>query len=129
MWKVLMCCVQLFVTPWTVSHQPPLSMEFSRQAYWSGCHFLLQGIFPIQGLNQYLLYLPYWQADSFTTSTTWEAPPKQKGFVCFWCVATPQGMWDLSFLTRTRNRAPCSGRQSFNHWPTWEAPPQGGRLK
>ena len=78
MWKVLMCCVQLFVTPWTVSHQPPLSMEFSRQAYWSGCHFLLQGIFPIQGLNQYLLYLPYWQADSFTTSTTWEAPQNRK---------------------------------------------------
>ena len=28
--------VQLFVTVWTVSHQAPLSMEFSRQDYWSG---------------------------------------------------------------------------------------------
>ena len=28
--------VQLFVTPWTVTHQAPLSMEFSRQEYWSG---------------------------------------------------------------------------------------------
>ena len=28
--------VQLFVTPWTVAHQAPLSMEFSRQEYWSG---------------------------------------------------------------------------------------------
>ena len=27
--------VQLFVTPWTVAHQVPLSMEFSRQEYWS----------------------------------------------------------------------------------------------
>ena len=26
-------CVQLFVTLWTVTHQPPLSMEFSRQEY------------------------------------------------------------------------------------------------
>ena len=26
----------LFVTPWTVAHQAPLSMEFSRQEYWSG---------------------------------------------------------------------------------------------
>ena len=26
----------LFVTPWTVAHQDPLSMEFSRQEYWSG---------------------------------------------------------------------------------------------
>ena len=24
------------VTPWTVAHQAPLSMEFSRQEYWSG---------------------------------------------------------------------------------------------
>jgi len=26
-------------------------MEFSRQEYWSGCHALLQGIFPTQGSN------------------------------------------------------------------------------
>ena len=24
-------CVHIFVTPWTVAHQPPLSMRFSRQ--------------------------------------------------------------------------------------------------
>ena len=28
--------VWLFVTPWTVAHQAPVSMEFSRQEYWSG---------------------------------------------------------------------------------------------
>ena len=28
--------VRLFVTPWTVAHEAPLSMEFSRQEYWSG---------------------------------------------------------------------------------------------
>ena len=28
--------VPLFMTPWTVAHQAPLSMEFSRQEYWSG---------------------------------------------------------------------------------------------
>ena len=33
-------------TPWIVAHQVPLSMGFSRQEYWSSCHFLLQGIFP-----------------------------------------------------------------------------------
>ena len=31
--------VQLFVTPWTVALQAPLSMEFSRQKYWSGLPF------------------------------------------------------------------------------------------
>ena len=29
-------CVWLFVTPWTVAHQAPLSMGFSRQEYRSG---------------------------------------------------------------------------------------------
>ena len=28
--------VRPFVTPWTVAHQAPQSMEFSRQEYWSG---------------------------------------------------------------------------------------------
>ena len=28
--------VRLFVTPWTVAHQAPLSMGFSRQEYWNG---------------------------------------------------------------------------------------------
>ena len=27
---------QLFVTPWTVAHQAPLYVGFSRQEYWSG---------------------------------------------------------------------------------------------
>ena len=35
--------------PWTVAHQAPLSMEFSRQEHWNGSQSLLQGIFPIQG--------------------------------------------------------------------------------
>ena len=32
----LLSRVRLFATPWTLSHQVPLSMEFSRQEYWSG---------------------------------------------------------------------------------------------
>ena len=38
-WKVkvkLLSRVRLFATPWTVAHQAPLSMGFSRQEYWSG---------------------------------------------------------------------------------------------
>ena len=32
----VLSCVQLFETPWTVTHQAPLSRELSRQEYWSG---------------------------------------------------------------------------------------------
>ena len=44
--------VRPFVTPWTISHQAPLSMEFSRQEYYS----LFQGIFLTQGSNWGLLH-------------------------------------------------------------------------
>ena len=53
-WKVkmkLLNRVQLFATPWTVAYQVPPSMGFSRQNTGVGCRFLLQGIFPTQGLN------------------------------------------------------------------------------
>ena len=32
----VLCPWNFFSTPWTVAHQGPLSMEFSRQKYWSG---------------------------------------------------------------------------------------------
>ena len=35
----LLSRVQLFATPWTVAHQAPPSMGFSRQEYWSGLPF------------------------------------------------------------------------------------------
>ena len=35
--------VQLFATLWTVAHQDPLSMGFSRQEYWSGLPFPTPG--------------------------------------------------------------------------------------
>ena len=53
--------IRLFATPWIVALQAPLSMGFPRQEYWSGCPFLIQGIFLTQGLNLCLLH---WQADS-----------------------------------------------------------------
>ena len=66
----LLCHVWLFATPWTVALQAPLSMEFSRPEYWSGFHFLLQGIFPTQGSNPGLL-----QADALTSE-----PPGKPNF-------------------------------------------------
>ena len=38
--------VQLFMTPWTVAHQAPLSVEFSRQEYWRGLPFPSPGDLP-----------------------------------------------------------------------------------
>ena len=41
--------VQHLVTPWTVACQPPLSMGFSRQEYWSGLQFPSLGSLPNPG--------------------------------------------------------------------------------
>ena len=64
-WCVLshFSCVWLFVTPWTVACQDPLSVEFSRQEYWR-MDALLQGIFPTQGSNLHLLLLLHWWVGS-----------------------------------------------------------------
>ena len=43
--------VQLFATPWTIAHQAPPSMEFSRQEYWSGLPFPSPGDLPHPGIE------------------------------------------------------------------------------
>ena len=50
--------VQLFATLWTIAHQAPLSMGFSRQEYWSGlpCPPPPRDL-PTQGSNLHLLHL------------------------------------------------------------------------
>ena len=48
-------------TPWTVAHQAPLSMEFSRQEYWSGLLIPSPGDLPNPGIEP---KSPAWQADS-----------------------------------------------------------------
>ena len=42
--------VGLFATPWTVAYKAPLSMEFSRQEYWSGLPFPSPGDLPDPGM-------------------------------------------------------------------------------
>ena len=56
--------VWLFATPWTVSHQAPLSMGFSRQEYWSGLPFLSPGDLPDPGMEP---MSPAFQADPLTS--------------------------------------------------------------
>ena len=51
-------------TPWTVARQIPLSMEFSRQEYWSGLPFPSPGDLPDPGIEP---RSPALQADSLPT--------------------------------------------------------------
>ena len=53
----IFCCCRpvtkwgLFVTPWTVAHQAPLSMGFSKQEYYSGLPFLPPEDLPDPGIK------------------------------------------------------------------------------
>ena len=76
---VMLCAVliriQLFVTPWTVVHQAPLSMRFPRQDYWSGFPFPTAGNLPNPHIKPLSLVSPALAGRFFTT-----APPgKHRG--------------------------------------------------
>ena len=62
----LLSHVRLFVAPWTRAHLCSWNSPGKNPEV--GCHFLLQGIFPTQGLNPHLLCLLHWQVDSLPLS-------------------------------------------------------------
>ena len=68
--------VWLFVTPWTVAYQAPLSMGFSRQEYWSGLPFPSPGHLPNPGIKP---GSPTLEADALTS----EPPGKPKQMLSF----------------------------------------------
>ena len=74
-------CLPLW-TLWTVAHQCSLSIEFSRQEYWSRLPFPFLGYLPNPGIEPTSLCLLHWQADSLPT-----APPGE-----------PQERTDASFV-------------------------------
>ena len=76
--KVLSCFsrVRLFVTPWTVSRQAPLSMELSRQEYWSGLPFPCPGDLPHPGTEP---MSPALQADSLPSEPSGKPTYSLKG--------------------------------------------------
>ena len=60
-------------TLWTVAHQAPLSVEFSRQEYRSRLPFPPPGHLPDPGIKPASLTSPALTDSFFTTSTNWEA--------------------------------------------------------
>ena len=62
---------QLLVTPWTVAHQAPLSVGFSREEYWSVLLCLPPGDLPDLGTKSTSLTSSALAGGFFTTSVTW----------------------------------------------------------
>ena len=79
-----------------------------------GCHFLLQAIFPTQGLNLSLLH---WQVD-FLSRPTWEAPSKDRAVINILISSIKQSRLKYSLingsllLTKLNNKNMYSNYQS-----------------
>ena len=65
-------CVRLFVTPWTIAHQAPLSMGILQARILSGLPCPPPGDLPHPGIEPTSLMSPAWADGFFTTSATWE---------------------------------------------------------
>ena len=72
-------CVQLFVTLWTVAHQPPLFMGFSRQKYWSGLPWPLPGDLLNPGIELVPVMSLAVAGGFITTAAIWEAGDGSEG--------------------------------------------------
>ena len=70
--------VQLFAT---VAHQAPLSMEFSRQEYWSGLPCSPPSNLPNPGIEPESLMSPALAGRFFSTSTTGKPETEGKKYV------------------------------------------------
>ena len=75
----MLSCVQLFVTPWIVAHQTPLSMGFPRQEYWNGLLFISPGDLPDPGIKLKSLAL----AGGFFTPRKCHCPTVYVNMKCF----------------------------------------------
>ena len=109
-------CVRLFATPWTVAYQGLLSMGFPGKSTGVGCHCLLQGIFPTQGLN---LGLPSLWADALPSEPKGGRSPLSETPKILPGTLVQKGFGPISFLLRIRKHKSGSSK------PLWT----GIRLK
>ena len=65
--------IRLFVILWTIAHQAPLTMGFSRREHWSGLPCPPPGHLPNPGIKPTSLLSPALTGEFFTTSAAWKA--------------------------------------------------------
>ena len=120
--------VQLCATLWTAAHQAPLSTGFSRQEYWNGLPFpslqllnpgkadrllsLTIAPHPLSSMSPWLFHVSFFFKIFFSMWTIFKVfIDFVTALLLFYVlVFWPQGMWDLSSLTRDRTHAPCIER-------------------
>ena len=86
-------CIWVFETPWTVAHQPPLSLGFLRQEHWTGLPFPPPGDLPDPGIEPTSHVSSTLAGRFFTTSTTYHC-----SWTWFFCVCV------INYITGNQRR-------------------------
>ena len=76
----------------------------------------------LQGMWALQLWCAALECMSSVVCSTWALVEARKFSSCGTQAQLPQGMWDLTSLTRDRTRIPCIARQILYHWTTREVP-------
>ena len=107
---------QILCDSWTVAHQAPLSIEFSRQEYWSGLPFPSSGDLPDPGIEA---RSPALQVDSLPSEPPGKSQALSKKNVAWWMY------W---WLTLASHAAPKAGSRDHPHprQRDWGAPERSG---
>ena len=125
-------CVRLFETPWTVAHQAPPSMKFSRQEYWSGLPF------PSLGTYSYVAHTLKFSLSLYVCILSHSCLTLYDPLDCSPPGSSVHGIFQARILkwvsisysrgsSWPRNQAhiscvSCIGSKILYHWATWEAP-------
>ena len=104
--------VQLFAISWTVVCQAPLSMEFSRQGYWSGLPFPSPGDLPIQRLNLGLLHCSLPSESPGKPLLIFKAQLKCHVLLCYLPQPRQIGKWN----TKLHGKAQRGFKKQHRHW-------------
>ena len=100
-------CVQLFMTPWTVACQAPLSMGFSRHAYWSGL------LFPPPGDPPHPVIEP--GSSALKAYSLLSVPP---GKPCLICTLSQTCERNLSYLGKKHLRGTKGTQRNGQQYPS-----------
>ena len=106
--------IQLFAIPWTLTHQAPLPMKFSRQEYWNGLPFLTPRDLPEIGIKFTSPESPALAGRFFTTK-----PP---GKLCVFCVCGVKSNSVVSYSLQPQ------GVQPARLLCPWNSPGQNTRV-
>ena len=107
-WKVkLLSRVRLFATPWTIAHQVPPSMGFSRQEYWSGVplpslpYQATKGIFHRARANNFTICMEI-QKTSHSQKQSWERRMELEESTCLTSGSTTKPQSSRQYGTGTK---------------------------